>query len=126
MNRKKKEHYFLSEGGEMGDLIRDADWSKTPLGDPEKWPQSLKTMTAMMLSNPFGMYIAWGKNYTQLYNDAFLNGTYGIGTTYAGKVPANRIDFIFYDDFFDAQSFEIQDEILSDHRAIWTTLEISE
>ena len=25
----------------------------------------------MMLGNPFGMYIAWGKNYTQLYNDAF-------------------------------------------------------
>ncbi|KAF2328766.1 PAS domain S-box protein [Flavobacterium ginsenosidimutans] len=71
MNRKKKEHYFLSEGGEMGSLIRSADWSKTPLGDPEKWPQSLKTMTAMMLGNPFGMYIAWGKNYTQLYNDAF-------------------------------------------------------
>jgi PAS domain S-box-containing protein len=71
MNRKQKEHYFLSEGGEMGELIRSADWSKTPLGNPEKWPQSLKTMTAMMLGNPFGMYIAWGKNYTQLYNDAF-------------------------------------------------------
>ncbi|MEN2487069.1 PAS domain S-box protein [Flavobacterium sp. B11] len=71
MNRKKKEHYFLSEGGEMGELIRSADWNQTPLGDPEKWPQSLKTMTAMMLGNPFGMYIAWGKNYTQIYNDAF-------------------------------------------------------
>jgi len=71
MNRKQKEHYFLSEGGEMGELIRSADWKKTPLGDPEKWPQSLKTMTAMILGNPFGMYIAWGKNYTQLYNDAF-------------------------------------------------------
>ncbi len=71
MNRKTKEHYFLSEGGEMGSLIRSKDWGKTPLGDPEKWPQSLKTMTAMMLGNPFGMYIAWGKNYTQLYNDAF-------------------------------------------------------
>ncbi|KAF2342936.1 PAS domain S-box protein [Flavobacterium tistrianum] len=71
MSHKKKEHYFLSEGGEMGELIRSKDWSQTPLGDPEKWPQSLKTMTAMMLGNPFGMYIAWGKNYTQLYNDAF-------------------------------------------------------
>lgn len=71
MNRNKKEHYFLSDGGEMGSLIRSADWSKTPLGDPEKWPQSLKTMTAMMLGNPFGMYIAWGKNFIQLYNDAF-------------------------------------------------------
>ncbi|MDP5199471.1 PAS domain S-box protein [Flavobacterium sp. DG2-3] len=71
MNRKKKEHYFLSQEGEMGNLIRSADWSKTTLGDPENWPQSLKTMTAMMLGNPFGMYIAWGENYTQLYNDAF-------------------------------------------------------
>ncbi|MDQ8012574.1 MAG: PAS domain S-box protein [Flavobacterium nitrogenifigens] len=71
MSHKKKEHYFLSEGGEMGELIRSADWSKTSLGNPDKWPQSLKTMTAMMLSNPFGMYIAWGKNYIQLYNDAF-------------------------------------------------------
>ncbi len=62
----------------------------------------------------------------KLYNDAFLNGTYGIGTTYAGKIPANRIDFIFHDNFFNTQSFEIQEEILSDHRAIWATLEVSE
>jgi len=60
----------------------------------------------------------------KLYNDAFLNGSYGIGTTYTGKVPANRIDFIFYDNFFKAQTFDIQNEVLSDHRAIWTTLEI--
>ncbi|MBE8726877.1 PAS domain S-box protein [Flavobacterium hungaricum] len=71
MNRKKKEHYFLSEGGEMSSIMLSTDWSKTPLGNPEKWPQSLKTMTAMMLSNPFAMYIAWGNSYTQLYNDAF-------------------------------------------------------
>ncbi|WP_278020752.1 PAS domain-containing protein [Flavobacterium ginsengisoli] len=71
MNRKHKEHYFLSQEGEMGNLIRSADWSKTSLGNPENWPQSLKTMTAMILGNPFGMYIAWGENYTQLYNDAF-------------------------------------------------------
>ncbi|MFC0780431.1 PAS domain S-box protein [Flavobacterium sp. HJSW_4] len=71
MNRKQEEHYFFSQEGEMGNLIRSADWSKTPLGDPKNWPQSLKTMTAMMLGNPFGMYIAWGENYTQLYNDAF-------------------------------------------------------
>jgi PAS domain S-box-containing protein len=25
----------------------------------------------MMLENPFGMFICWGKHYTQLYNDAF-------------------------------------------------------
>ena len=72
MNRTNKEHYFLAGGGEMGKLIRTKDWSKTTLGDPETWPPSLCTMVAVMLSNPFGMYIAWGDNYTQLYNDGYL------------------------------------------------------
>lgn len=63
--------YFLAGGGEMGALIRAADWSKTSLGDPKGWPQSLQTMVAVMLESPFGMYIAWGEDYTQLYNDAY-------------------------------------------------------
>lgn len=66
-----KEHYFLTGGGEMGKLMRSKDWSKTPLGDPDTWPQSLCTMVAVMLNNPFGMYIIWGDEFTQLYNDAF-------------------------------------------------------
>ena len=73
MNRTNKEHYFLAGGGKMGELIRTKDWSKTVLGDPETWPPSLCTMVAVMLSNPFGMYIAWGDNYTQLYNDGYLS-----------------------------------------------------
>lgn len=64
-------HQFLSGGGEMGKLIRATDWSKTPLGDPGSWPQSLRTMVSVMLNNPFGMYIAWGKEYTQIYNDGY-------------------------------------------------------
>ena len=65
------EYHFLSGGGEMGKLIRAKDWSKTPLGDPKDWPSSLRTMVSVMLNNPFGMYIAWGKEYTQLYNDGY-------------------------------------------------------
>ncbi len=64
-------YQFLSGGGEMGKLIRNTDWSKTPLGEPKKWPQSLRTMVSVMLNNPFGMYIAWGKEYTQIYNDGY-------------------------------------------------------
>lgn len=65
------EYYFLQGGGEMGEIIRAKDWSKTPLGDPATWPQSLCTMVSVMLNNPFAMYIAWGSEYTQLYNDAY-------------------------------------------------------
>jgi PAS domain S-box-containing protein len=62
---------FLSGGGEMGKLIREKDWSKTALGPPAQWPQSLRTMVSVMLDNPFGMYIAWGDDFTQLYNDGY-------------------------------------------------------
>ena len=62
---------FLAGGGEMGELIRATDWTKTPLGDPLYWPQSLCTMVSVMLDNPFGMYIAWGPEYIQLYNNGY-------------------------------------------------------
>lgn len=65
------QYQFLSGGGEMGALIRAKDWSKTALGNPEDWPQSLRTMVSVMLDNPFGMYIAWGSEYIQLYNDGY-------------------------------------------------------
>ncbi len=71
MSSKNSDHYFLKGGGEMGALIRAKDWSKTALGDPAHWPQSLRTMVAVMLDNPFGMYIAWGSDYIQLYNDGY-------------------------------------------------------
>jgi PAS domain S-box-containing protein len=68
---KNEVHYFLKGGGEMGKLIRAKNWSTTPIGDPENWPQSLRTLVSVMLDNPFGMYIAWGKEYTQIYNDGY-------------------------------------------------------
>jgi len=71
MSFTDNKHYFLSDGGEMGKLMRAKDWSKTTLGDPETWPQSLKTMVGVMLNNPFGMYIVWGEDFTQIYNDTY-------------------------------------------------------
>ncbi len=71
MSKENTNYYFLEGGGEMGALIRTKDWSKTSLGDPDTWPQSLRTMVAVMLDNPFGMYIAWGTEYTQIYNDGY-------------------------------------------------------
>ncbi len=71
MSIDNSKHNFLKNGGEMGKLIRAKDWSKTPLGNPESWPQSLQTMVSVILDNPFGMYIAWGEKYTQIYNDGY-------------------------------------------------------
>jgi len=62
---------FLTGGGEMGELIRSFDWSKTSVGSPDTWPQSLRIAVNIMLDCPFGMYIAWGNDYIQLYNDGY-------------------------------------------------------
>jgi len=62
---------FLSGGGEMGKLIRSMDWSKTPLGPVESWPQSLRTSVSLCLSSTFPILIAWGPETIQIYNDSY-------------------------------------------------------
>lgn len=62
----------LSHAGEMGYRIANYDWSKTSLGDPEDWPQSLVTTIGMMVENKFAMYLVWGPDLIQFYNDRYV------------------------------------------------------
>lgn len=61
----------ISTPEEMHALIQAKDWGLTPVGHPETWPQSLRTMVSVMLDNPLGMCIAWGPEFIQLYNDGY-------------------------------------------------------
>src|SRR5271156_3053760 len=62
---------FLAGGGEMGALTRGFDWSKTSLGSPETWPQSLRVTVRLVLTSRHPMFIWWGPELIQLYNDAY-------------------------------------------------------
>jgi PAS domain S-box-containing protein len=62
---------FLAGGGEMGALTRAYDWSATPLGKPETWPQSLRTAVRILLNTNHPMFIWWGPDLIQFYNDAY-------------------------------------------------------
>ena len=62
---------FLSGGGEMGQLIRDFDWSKTSLGPIETWPQNLRTCIRIMLTSRQPIWIGWGKELIKFYNDPY-------------------------------------------------------
>ena len=62
---------FLSGGGEMGALTREKHWATTPLGDIEYWPQSLRTTISILLSSKFPMFLWWGSELIQFYNDAY-------------------------------------------------------
>ena len=62
---------FLTGGGELGALVRELDWAKTPLGPISKWPQSLKTSVSTCLNSRFPMLIWWGPQLVKIYNDAY-------------------------------------------------------
>ncbi len=82
MNKPSEDHHpwpFLSGGGEMGELTRTYKWSGSVLGNPTHWPQSLKLTLSMILSSSFPMFVWWGNDLIQFYNDAFrpILGTEG-------------------------------------------------
>lgn len=56
----------------MAQLMRDKDWSTSPLGPAQEWPQSLRSVVNLMLGSGFPMFLAWGPQLAQLYNDAYI------------------------------------------------------
>lgn len=87
-----------------------------------------KMVVEHMNSSPYPIIVCGDFNdtpmsyvYNQFNNkliDAFRATSSGIGKTYAGKVPAGRIDYIFYSDKFLSQNYKIQEKAFSDHLAI--------
>ena len=61
----------LPGGGEMGALARSIDWSRTPVGPIETWPQSLRTAISILFESKFPMLVCWGPEFVQFYNDPF-------------------------------------------------------
>lgn|GEM_PF-2176880 len=47
----------LSGGGEAGSLMCSLNWSVTPLGPPETWPQSLRSAAGICLGTNYPMAI---------------------------------------------------------------------
>jgi two-component sensor histidine kinase/PAS domain-containing protein len=62
---------FLAGGGEMGALMRAFPWDTTPIGAPQTWPQSLRLSVRLLLNNSHPMFIWWGPELIQFYNNAY-------------------------------------------------------
>ena len=56
---------------ELATLVDAADWSSGPLGDPQTWPQSLRTSVDICLSSRFPILLWWGPELVMIYNDAY-------------------------------------------------------
>jgi PAS domain S-box-containing protein len=62
---------LFSGGGELGSLMAKIDWSKTALGPVGVWPQNLKTCVRIVLTSRQPMFVWWGDQLINLYNDAY-------------------------------------------------------
>jgi PAS domain S-box-containing protein len=88
----------FSGGGELGALVREFDWSATPLGTFDHWPQSLQTIVRVMLNSRFAMWMSWGPELTFLYNDAYARMTLGKKHPWALGKPSREVWTEIWDD----------------------------
>lgn len=68
---ERKKYHFLDGGGEMGVRTRAFNWEATALGPFDSWPQTLKTTVGIILHSDFPMFLWWGDDMIQFYNDAY-------------------------------------------------------
>lgn len=100
---------------------------KLQIAYPNRAEQALR-VTEHLNSSPYPIIICGDFNDTPLsyvyhcfnkeLTDAYRETSSGIGVTYAGKIPAGRIDYIFHTDDLAARNFVIQQDAASDHYAI--------
>lgn len=119
----------------IGEIEGDSEYSslakrlidKLRVAYPKRADQALR-ITEHISKCPYPVIVCGDFNDTPVsyvYNqfnsnltDAFLNCGSGIGTTYVGKIPAGRIDYIFHSPELFSTNFVVQKHPISDHRAI--------
>jgi signal transduction histidine kinase len=55
----------------MAERIRTFDWASTPVGPIEEWEDTLLTTVNLMLASRHPMFLFWGPELIQFYNDGY-------------------------------------------------------
>src|SRR4051812_31137719 len=56
----------------MAQQVRAFDWSQTPLGAMDSWPDALRLTVNICLASRFPMFVWWGPELIKIYNDGYL------------------------------------------------------
>src|SRR3954464_9761585 len=79
-----------SESSELAALVSRHEWSQTPIGPIESWPQSLRTVVNILLTSRYAMWMGGGRELTFLSNDP-SRPTLGIKRPWALGSPASKV-----------------------------------
>ncbi|MYM21175.1 response regulator [Duganella sp. FT135W] len=69
---------FIGRGTPMRALVQAHPWDLTPLGAIADWPASLRTAVGLVMHSVHPMFLWWGEQLTQIYNDAYVP-CFGVG-----------------------------------------------
>lgn len=67
----KRSWKMIHGTGELAELTRELDWNRTPVGPINGWPEILLNTVNLILAAPHPMFIWWGEELTQFYNDPY-------------------------------------------------------
>jgi len=84
MQARSERPVYIYAKGEMADRTRAFNWSATSIGPIADWPVQLLTAVNLLLDSRFPMFIWWGGEKIQFYNDAYLKI---LGTDEKSKHP---------------------------------------
>lgn len=94
----------------------------------EKRAEQARRVVEHLQTSPYPVIVCGDFNDTPMsytYNqfqlrllDAFRGNGFGLGSTYVGRLPAGRIDYLFYSPQLQVSHFKIQKQTRSDHRAV--------
>ncbi|SPM33670.1 histidine kinase, partial [Mycobacterium rhizamassiliense] len=76
---------------EIGRDLTAVDWTSTPLGPVDGWPQSLRTAVNILLASRFSMWMGWGPELTFFCNGAYRRDTLGHKYPWALGRPAREV-----------------------------------
>lgn len=62
---------IFGSAGRMEDLCSSYDWGNSSIGCPDEWGPGLRATAALVLGAPTPMILLWGKDATQIYNEAY-------------------------------------------------------
>ena len=55
----------------MAERVATHEWSASPLGSMDHWPEPLKAAVQIIMNSRFPMFIWWGPELINIYNDAY-------------------------------------------------------
>ena len=100
---------------EMHERCRAFDWESTPLGPVSCWSQSLRTTAGLVLGSRNPMFLWWGPELIQIYNDAY-RPSLGEGGRHPRALGMRAREF--WTDIWDAIGPQIE-QVMTTGEATW-------